>query len=74
MKNVDALANQIEAYWRENRLLPVVERWYRTLADDGAGDSAWIEAAANIIQRRNVRTVAGGGALVMTETGALSAG
>jgi hypothetical protein len=64
----EALANQIQAYWDRNRAIPVVERWYQTLADDNAGDAAWLEAAGNIIQPENVRTVPGGGRFVVTET------
>ena len=64
----EELANQIQAYWEKNRAIPVVEHWYPTLADDAAGDAAWLEAAGNIIQPENVRTVPGGGAFVVTET------
>ncbi len=49
----EALANQIQAYWERNREIPVVERWYQTLADDDAGDPAWLKAAGNIIQPDN---------------------
>ncbi len=64
----EALANQIQAYWERNRAFPVVERWYQALADDAAGDAAWLEAAGNIIQPENVRTIPGGGPFVVTET------
>ena len=47
---------------------PLVERWYLTLADDEAGDAAWLEAAGNIIQPENVRTIPGGGVFTVTET------
>ena len=68
VKNLDTLASQLEAYWRQNRLIPMVERWYRTLADDAAGEAAWLEAAGNITQPDNVQVVPDGVALVMTET------
>ncbi len=64
----EELANQIQAYWEKNRAIPVVERWYQTLADDEAGDAAWLEAAGNILQPENIRTVPGGGPFVVTET------
>ena len=64
----DDVADEIQAYWEKNRAIPLVERWYRTLADDEAGDKAWLEAAGNIIQPENVRTVPGGGAFTVTET------
>ena len=64
----DDVADEIQAYWEKNRAIPLVERWYRTLADDQAGDKAWLEAAGNIIQPENVRTVPGGGPFTVTET------
>jgi hypothetical protein len=64
----DEVADEIQAYWDQNRAIPLAERWYRTLADDTAGDKAWLEAAGNIIQRENVRTIPGGGAFTVTET------
>src|SRR5208282_5876521 len=72
--NRETLANQIQAYWERNRAIPLVERWYRSLADDDAGDAAWLEAAGNIIQPENVRTVPGGGAFTVTETSPDKAG
>ncbi len=64
----NAVADQIGAYWEKNRAIPLVERWYRTLADERAGGGAWLEAAGHIIQPENVRTVPGGGPFVVTET------
>ena len=61
------MAEQIQAYWEKNRAIPLVERWYRTLADDQAGNAAWLEAAGNIVQPENVRTIPGGGAFTVTE-------
>jgi hypothetical protein len=63
-----ALADQIQAYWEKNRSIPLVERWYRTLADDEAGNAAWLEAAGFITQPTNVETIAGGGPFIVTET------
>jgi hypothetical protein len=62
------LADQIQAYWEKNRGIPLVERWYRTLADDKAGGAAWLQAAGNIVQPENVRTIPGGGPFTVTET------
>jgi hypothetical protein len=70
----DDVADEIQAYWERNRAIPLVERWYRTLADDQAGDKAWLEAAGSIIQPENVRTVPGGGAFVVTETSPVAPG
>jgi hypothetical protein len=70
----EELANQMQAYWDKNRAIPVVERWYQTLADDEAGDAAWLEAAGNIVQPENERTVPGTGPFVMTETKPLKPG
>ena len=72
--NRDTLANQIQAYWERNRTIPVVERWYLTLADDAAGDAAWLEAAGNIIQPENVRIIPGGGVFTLTETSPVKPG
>ncbi len=44
------VADSIEAYWKKNRDVTPADRWYRTLLDDDAGGSAWIEAAAKICQ------------------------
>lgn len=46
----EALADRIQAYWDKNQGVPLVERWYRTLADDQAGASAWLEVAGNIVR------------------------
>jgi hypothetical protein len=64
----EALADQIQAYWEKNRLIPVVERWYRTLADDELGEAAWLEAAGSIVQPENVQNVPSGGAFAVTLT------
>lgn len=56
-----AMADQVEAYWRKNREVPLVERWYRTLLDDKAGGPAWLEAAANITAVDNPRPNPGAG-------------
>lgn len=66
-RNRDELANEIQAYWEQNRGIPLVERWYQTLADDMAGNKAWLEAAGNILQPENVRTIPGGGPFTVTE-------
>ncbi len=73
-KTRDDVANEIQAYWEKNRGIPLVERWYLTLADDEAGARAWLEAAGNIIQAENVETVPGGGPFTMTKTTAAAPG
>ncbi len=70
----ETVAGQIRAYWEKNRAIPLVERWYRTLADDQAGAAAWLEAAGNITQPENVRIVPGGGPFVVTETSPVGPG
>ncbi|MDR3621779.1 MAG: hypothetical protein P4L85_20670 [Paludisphaera borealis] len=62
-----ALADQIQSYWDKNKSVPLVERWYRTLADDEAGNAAWLAAAGMITQPMNVETIFGAGALIVTE-------
>ena len=42
--------DDVRAYWKANRSVPLVERWYRTLADDSATSQRWLEAAQNIVQ------------------------
>jgi len=69
-----AVADQIQAYWEKNRAVPLVERWYRTLADDAAGGAAWLEAAGNITRPANVRLIPGGGPFVVTETSPVAPG
>ena len=53
------VANRIRAYWEKNRDVPLVERWYRTLADDVAAPREWLQAAGSIIQHENVSVVPG---------------
>src|SRR5690606_22850049 len=45
----DAVADRIQEYWDKNKRLPLVERWYRTLADDQASAGDWMMAAENIV-------------------------
>ncbi len=54
-----AVADQIRAYWEKNRDVPLIERWYRTLADDVAAPREWLQAAGNIVQHENVSVVPG---------------
>ena len=68
------MADRIEAYWRDARGVPLVERWYRKLADDAAGPAAWLEAAGLIAEPENVEVLAAGGPFVVTETRALPPG
>src|SRR5262249_26917735 len=41
-------AAQIRAYWRKFRGVPLEDRWYLTLLDEGGSD-AWGDALANIV-------------------------
>jgi len=45
----NALADQLQEYWDKNKDIPLVERWYRMLADDQAGAGDWSTAAGNIV-------------------------
>lgn len=69
-----AVADQIRAYWMKNRNVSLVERWYRTLADDHAQPNAWLQAAGNIVQHENVRIIPGSTAFTSTVTTALRPG
>src|SRR5262249_49237222 len=44
----------IRAYWEKYRNVPLIERWYRTLAAAGASPERWYAAAENIVRRDNV--------------------
>jgi hypothetical protein len=44
------VAAKIRAYWKKWRGVPIVERWYRILADDTSPAEQWIEAANRIVQ------------------------
>ncbi|WP_406698713.1 hypothetical protein V5E97_07485 [Singulisphaera sp. Ch08] len=44
-----ALAGSIRQFWEKTRSISLPERWYRTLADDSAGQAGWLEAAAGIV-------------------------
>ncbi len=59
-------AARIRAYWDQYKAVPLVERWYRILADDRAGSGAWLQAAGNIVQPENVSIVPGSMAFVTT--------
>ena len=49
----NALADRIQEYWDKNKAIPILERWYRTLANDKAGAAAWLEAAGSITRAEN---------------------
>jgi hypothetical protein len=57
------VADRIRAYWAKNRGVPLIERWYRTLADDIAAPGEWLEAAGNIVQHGNVSVIPGSTAI-----------
>ena len=46
-------AAALQAYWDKYHGFSVAERWYRTLADDGAAPKQWLEAAHEIIRPGN---------------------
>jgi hypothetical protein len=69
-----AVADDIRAYWEKNRGVELVERWYRTLADDVAAPAEWLQAAGNIVQRENVSVVPGSTAFTQTVTTQLAPG
>lgn len=43
-------AAAIQAYWDKYHGFSVAERWYRTLADDGAAPKQWLDAAQEIVR------------------------
>ena len=55
-KGRKAVAARIRAYWKRFRGVPLHERWYRTLADDGAPWGHWLQAARNIVQPVDVHS------------------
>jgi hypothetical protein len=69
-----AVAHGIRAYWEKNRGVSLVERWYRTLADDVAAPAKWLQAAGNIVQHENVSVVPGSTAFTQTVTTRLPPG
>ena len=69
-----AVADRIRAYWEKNRGVSLVERWYRTLADDVAAPAEWLQAAGNIVQHENVSVVPGSTAFTQTVTTRLPPG
>lgn len=52
-------AAAIQAYWDKYHGFSVAERWYRTLADDGAAPKQWLEAAHEIIRPGDERVRGG---------------
>jgi hypothetical protein len=44
-----AIAGAIRQFWEKNRSVALVDRWYRTLLDDSAGTTRWLEAAGGIV-------------------------
>jgi hypothetical protein len=48
-------AAAIRAYWEQNRGVPELERYYRTLADDAATPAQWLDAAEALAQPADVR-------------------
>jgi hypothetical protein len=73
-KGREAVAAQVQAYWEKYKAVPLVERWYKILADDRSGPSGWLQAAGNIVQPGNVSIVPGSTAFVQTTTTPLKPG
>lgn len=73
-KGREAVAAQVQAYWEKYKAVPLVERWYKILADDRSGPSGWLQAAGNIVQPGNVSVVPGSTAFVQTTTTPLKPG
>jgi hypothetical protein len=48
-------AAAIRAYWEQNRGVPELERYYRTLADDAATPAQWLDAAEALAQPADVK-------------------
>ena len=69
-----AVAVGIRAYWEKNRGVELVERWYRTLADDVAAPAEWLQAAGSIVQHENVSVVPSSTASTQTLTTQLARG
>ncbi len=69
-----AVADRVRAYWEKNRGVPLVERWYRTLADDRAAPGEWLQAAGNIVRHENVSVIPGSTAFTETMTTQLPPG
>jgi hypothetical protein len=44
------LAAKMREFWQKTRTVPLVERWYKTLLDDSAGQARWLEAAGAMVQ------------------------
>lgn len=54
-----AAAARIRAYWTRFKDVPLAERWYRTLAQDDAPASLWLQAAQNITRPADVSAIPG---------------
>lgn len=52
----DVLVVKFRSYWKEFGKIPLAERWYRKLADDSAGQSAWADALGNIVRPEKLAT------------------
>ncbi len=67
-------ADRLQAYWEKSRAIPASERWYRTLADDQAGNRAWREAADKITEPENQKSIPEGGPFAGAEPNPLAPG
>jgi hypothetical protein len=48
---------EYRTYWNRYKKVPLMERWYRILADDQAGREQWLQAAHNVLSRSDGETV-----------------
>jgi hypothetical protein len=55
MEGRKEVAASVRAYWKEFAGVPLEERWYLTLRNDGASPAAWLQAAANIARPIDVQ-------------------
>lgn len=49
-KGRQRVAQAARARWERVRRVPLIERWYRTLADNSASPELWLQATAGLIQ------------------------
>jgi hypothetical protein len=62
------VAAQIREHWTKWRGVPLVERWYRILADDSSPGDPWLQAARSISLPANVSVLPGSMAFTTTQT------
>ncbi len=48
-------AEELRAFWKQNKGTTAADRWFGILANDGANDQQWLEAAQRITDPTNLR-------------------